>query len=48
MEIPNGNKFMIAAVLFEFFGTIGYALAVNLDDGTHVVPLVMFTMIVCT
>jgi glycerol uptake facilitator-like aquaporin len=48
MEIPNGNKFMIAAVIMEFFGTIGYSLAVNMNDGTSVVAFVMFVMIVST
>ena len=48
MEIPNGNKFMIAAVIMEFFGVIGYSLAVNMNNGTNVVALVMFIMIVST
>jgi glycerol uptake facilitator-like aquaporin len=49
MEVPNGNKYMIATVFFEFLGIIGYSLAVNMNDGNHIiVPLVMFTCIVCT
>ena len=48
MEIPNGNKFMIAAVIMEYFGVIGYSLAVNMNSGTNIVPLVMFIMIVST
>lgn len=48
MEVPNGDKFMIATVIIEFFGIMGYSLAVNLNDGTHVVALVMFAMILCT
>ena len=48
MEIPNGNKFMIAAVIMEFFGVIGYSLAVNMNNGTNVVALGMFIMIVST
>jgi prophage maintenance system killer protein len=48
MEIPNGNKFMIAAVILEFFGIIGYSLAVNMNDGYNIVAIVMFVMIVNT
>jgi hypothetical protein len=48
MEVPNGDKFMIATVIIEFFGIMGYSLAVNLNDGTHVAALVMFAMILCT
>ena len=38
---------MIATILCEFVGIMGYSLAVNLDDGTHVNALLMFTMILC-
>ena len=48
MEVKNGDRFMVAAVLAEFVAIIGYSLAVNMNDGTHVVPLVMFTMICCS
>lgn len=48
MEVPNGDQFKIVTVLVEFFGIIGYALAVNMDDGTHIVALLLFTMMVCT
>lgn len=48
MEIPNGNKFMIAAVFMEFFGVIGYSLAVNMNGGTNIVALVLFVMIINT
>jgi glycerol uptake facilitator-like aquaporin len=48
MEIPNADKFMIIVVLSEFFGIMTYSLAVNLNDGTHLVPLIMFTMIIIT
>ncbi len=48
MEIPNGNKFMIAAVIMEYFGTLGYSLAVNMNDGTHVAAFVLFVMIINT
>jgi glycerol uptake facilitator-like aquaporin len=47
MEVPHGDKFMIATILCEFFAIIGYSLAVNLNDGTHVTALIMFTMILC-
>jgi hypothetical protein len=47
MEVPHGDKFMIATILVEFVGIMGYSLAVNLDDGTHVTALLMFTMILC-
>ena len=32
----------------EFFGVVGYALAVNMNSGTNVVALVMFIMIINT
>ena len=48
MEIPNGNKFMIAAVIMEFFGIAGYSLAVNMNSGTNIVALVMFIMMINT
>lgn len=48
MEIPNGDRFKIAVVLTEFIGIMGVSLAQNLDDGTHIVPLLLFTMMVCT
>jgi len=48
MEIPNGNKFMIAAVIMEFFGIIGYSLAVNMNDGYSIIAIVMFVMIINT
>lgn len=48
MEVPNGDKFMIATIMVEFIGIMGYSLAVNLDDGTHVVALLLFTMMICT
>ena len=47
MEVPHGDKFMIATIIVEFVGILGYSLAVNLDDGTHVTALLMFTMILC-
>jgi hypothetical protein len=48
MEIPNGNKFMIAAVFMEFFGIAGYSLAVNMNGGGNTIALVMFVMIIST
>jgi uncharacterized membrane protein YdjX (TVP38/TMEM64 family) len=48
MEVPNGDKYMIIVVITELVGIIGYSLAVNMDDGTHLAPLVLFTMILGT
>jgi glycerol uptake facilitator-like aquaporin len=48
MEVPNGNKYITATIMVEFIGIIWYSLAANLNDGNHIVALVMFTMIVCT
>jgi glycerol uptake facilitator-like aquaporin len=48
MEVPNGDKFRLTVVLTEFVGIMGVSLAQNLDDGTHIVGLMIFTMIVCT
>lgn len=47
MEVKHGDKFMIATILVEFMGIIGYSLAVNMNDGTHIAPLIMFAMMVC-
>ena len=48
MEVPNGDKFRIAVVFTEFFGIMGLSLAQNLDDGSHIVGLLLFTMMICT
>ena len=48
MEVPNGDEFRLTVVLTEFVGIMGVSLAQNLDDGTHIVGLMIFTMIVCT
>lgn len=48
MEVPNGDNNMIMVVITELLGIMGYSLAVNLNDGTHVAPLMLFTMICVT
>lgn len=48
MEVKNGDKFMIATICVEFMSIIAYSLAVNLNDGSHIAPLIMFAMMVCS
>ncbi len=48
MENENGDQFMIAAIVTEFFGCIGYALAFNLVPDIDYIPLVLFSMVVLT
>jgi hypothetical protein len=48
MENENGDQFMIAAIVTEFFGCIGYMLAFNLVPNIDYIPLVLFSMVVLT
>ena len=48
MENKNGENFMIATIIAEFFGVMGYALAFNLMMDYTLMPLVLFSMVVIT
>ena len=39
---------MVAAIFSEFFGTIGYMLALNITPSIDLVPLVLFSMLIVT
>lgn len=38
---------MMGAMVFEFFGTLGYMLAFNITANIDLLPFVLFSMIVC-
>lgn len=48
MENPNGDQFMIAVIVTEFFGCVGYMLAFNLSNDIDLIPLVLFSMVILT
>jgi Major intrinsic protein len=48
MENKNGENFMIATIIAEFFAVMGYALAFNLMIDYTLMPLVLFSMVVVT
>jgi hypothetical protein len=46
MEHENGDQFMVATIINEFFGCVGYMLAFNLVTDFDLIPLVLFSMVV--
>ncbi len=39
---------MIGAMVFEFFGTLGYMLAFNIAASIDLLPFLLFSMVICT
>lgn len=48
MEHENGDQFMVAVIVTEFFGCIGYTLSYNLQANIDLIPLVLFSMVILT
>jgi hypothetical protein len=48
MEVPNGENFMIATICAEYFACVGFMLAFNLMPDYTLIPLVLFSMVICT
>ena len=48
MEIKNGLAFKKSVLLAEFLGTAGISLAVNMSDGSIIVPIVVYLMMMLT
>jgi hypothetical protein len=48
MEHEHGDQFMVAVIINEFFGCIGYMLAFNLASDYDLIPLVLFSMVILT
>lgn len=49
MEVPHSEKFMLSVLFTEFFGTMFFATAFNMNVGGGVlVPLVLFLIIILT
>ena len=48
MEHDKGDQFMVAVIINEFFGCIGYMLCYNLTTNNDLIPLVLFCMVVLT
>jgi len=50
MEVLNGDKNKFAVLITEFFGTLFFSLAFNLqgNEGTVMMPLVLYSLIIIT
>lgn len=48
MEFETSDQFMVAVILNEFFGCIGYTLCYNITNNIDLLPLVLFSMVVLT
>ena len=48
MEHINGDHFMVAVILTEYFGCIGYTLCYNLVTEIELIPLVLLSMVIVT
>jgi hypothetical protein len=48
MEFEASDQFMVAVILNEFFGCIGYMICYNLTTNIDLLPLVLFSMVVLT
>jgi glycerol uptake facilitator-like aquaporin len=48
MEVPNGDKFLIAVIMSEFLACIPYMLSYNLNDGTYEPCLIFFLLFTVT
>lgn len=48
MEVQNGKKFLLKVLLAEFLGTCGLMLGYNMSDGSSIIALTYYLMVLLT